>query len=59
MPENALPAAAREQLKYWQDELAKSQDEKRDRQCERRFIKQCEIVIEALERTSQVMRRSG
>ena len=54
MPLTALPAA-REQLKYWEEECEQAKlagDTERIARCEH-FIHQCELVIAALERAAQ------
>jgi hypothetical protein len=54
MPLTALPAA-REQLKYWQEECEQARlagDTERIARCEH-FILQMELVISALERAAQ------
>jgi hypothetical protein len=53
MPEEAL-AATKQQLDYWEIECAKARETRDDirvAQCER-FLAQCKIVIDALERMS-------
>jgi hypothetical protein len=44
--------AARAQLKYWKEECAGAVGTDRKEQCER-FIRQCELVVSALEEAEQ------
>jgi hypothetical protein len=60
MPATALPAA-REQLDYWLHECEKARpngDAERLARCEH-FVKQCELVIAALERAAKYVPVAG
>lgn len=51
MTQTALEAT-REQLKYWEEECAGAVGTERKEQCTR-FIRQCELVISALEEAAK------